>query len=291
LARATAQAWFVLIALSTLLTYQHHLIDVVSGAGLGIFCLHVIPPGQRGDERSARNAKVAWRYAAGAAAAVAIGYWLRPWGLLLWWWPGATLIIMAAAYFGVGSGVFKKRDGKLAATTYLILGPHLAGAWTARWLRTRRDATAFARVAPGVWVGRTLGGRNARDLLRLGVTAVLDVTPEASETRELLRAARQGPVAYLNVPILDLTTPTSRQLDEAVAFIGAHARARGAYVHCLWGYSRSAAVAAAYLLQTGIAATVEEAVDIVRAARPGIVVKTQTREALRAFQKSGRIPS
>jgi hypothetical protein len=283
--RAAVRTWFILIALSTLLTYQHHVIDIVSGLGLGIFCLHIVP-GRRDKPRSAHNVKVAWRYMTGAMAVVALGYWLRPWGLVLWWWPGATLAVMAAAYFGAGAGVFRKCDGRLAATTYLVLGPHLAGAWTARWLRARRDAAAFGRIAPGVWVGRTLGGREARELMRLGVTAVLDLTPEASEARDMRR------LAYINEPILDLTTPTKRQLEEAVAFVRAHAQSGGGvYVHCLWGYSRSAAVGAAYLLSCGIAATVEEAVEVVRAGRPGIVVRTEVREVLRDFAKSGRLPS
>jgi protein-tyrosine phosphatase/membrane-associated phospholipid phosphatase len=284
--RVAVRAWFLLIALSTVLTYQHHVIDVISGIGLGIFCLHVIPV-TRSEEPCRRNCTVGWRYAAGAAAAVALGYGLRPWGLVLWWWPGATLVVMAAAYGGTGTGVFGKRDGTLAATTYLVLGPHLAGAWVWRWVRMRREEAAFARVAPGVWIGRRVGRREALELERLGVAAVLDLTAEASEERGVLQAAWRRRAAYLNVPILDLTTPTQRQLAEAVEFVRRHAATTGVYVHCLWGYSRCATVAAAYLLKIGAAVTVEHALDIIRAARPGIIVGAEAREAVRVCQKQG----
>jgi protein-tyrosine phosphatase/membrane-associated phospholipid phosphatase len=288
--RVAVRAWFVLIALSTVLTYQHHVIDVISGILLGIFCLQVIPV-KCGEEPCRRNPTVAWRYAAGAATAIALGYWLRPWGLVLWWWPGATLVVMAAAYFRTGAAVFGKRDGTLPTTIYVVLGPHLAGAWVWRWVRLRREQAAFARVAPGVWIGRRVGSREALELRqRLGLAAVLDLTAEASEQREVLQAARQGRMAYLNVPILDLTTPTQRQLAEAVAFVRRHAATTGVYVHCLWGYSRCATVAAAYLLEIGAAATVEQALDIIRAARPGIIVGAEAREAVRVCQKQGPPP-
>jgi membrane-associated phospholipid phosphatase len=35
--------WFILICVSTLLTWQHHVIDVVSGALLGIVCVGAVP--------------------------------------------------------------------------------------------------------------------------------------------------------------------------------------------------------------------------------------------------------
>lgn len=38
LARITIMVWFVLIALSPVLTYQHHLIDIFGGFALGVFC-------------------------------------------------------------------------------------------------------------------------------------------------------------------------------------------------------------------------------------------------------------
>jgi protein-tyrosine phosphatase len=109
------------------------------------------------------------------------------------------------------------------------------------------------------------------------VTAVLDLTAEFSEASAFLG------IRYLNLPILDLTTPTQEQLQEAVAFIAEEAEHGIVYVHCKVGYSRSAAVVGAHLLATEQAATPEEAVAMLREVRPSIIIRPEAMEAIRAF--------
>jgi membrane-associated phospholipid phosphatase len=46
LLRRAVQLWFVLIGVSTVLTRQHHLIDVLTGLALGAVCLYLVPDGQ-----------------------------------------------------------------------------------------------------------------------------------------------------------------------------------------------------------------------------------------------------
>jgi protein-tyrosine phosphatase len=110
--------------------------------------------------------------------------------------------------------------------------------------------------------------------VKLGVTAVLDLTAESSEAPSFLA------LEYLNLQILDLTAPTSAQLRAAVDFISAHRETGAVYVHCKIGYSRSAAVVAAWLLDANLAASPQEAVAIVRTARPTLIVRPEAWAAL-----------
>jgi protein-tyrosine phosphatase len=124
-----------------------------------------------------------------------------------------------------------------------------------------------------------LNNREASAAVRTGVTAVLDLTAEFSEAKAF-RA-----ICYRNMPILDLTAPSQEQLHEMAAFIREQSEKGIVYVHCKIGYSRSAAAAGAYLLAGGKSRTAEEAVSLLRQARPSIIVRPEALAALRDFER------
>ena len=277
--RGALGVWFSLVGFSTVLTYQHHVVDVAGGFLLAAFCFHLFP------ESVARlplvsNPAVGFRYALAAAATATLGALTWPGGAFLLW-PAFALASAAAAYYRVGPGIFRKAAGRLPLSTRVVLGPLLAGQHLSLFYYRRR-CRPWDEVAPRVWIGRRLSAGEAAAALRLGVTAVLDLTAEFSEAAPF-RATR-----YWNLPILDLTAPTTEQLREAAGFIAEEAARGTVYVHCKIGYSRSAAAAGAYLILSGRVTTAEEAVGRLRQARPSIVVRPEAMEALRAFEGSLR---
>jgi protein phosphatase len=215
-------------------------------------------------------------YATLAVALAVIGYALRPWGLVLVW-PAASLAVIAAAYLWFGPHVFHKRGGRLHPVTRIGLGPYLVGGWLT-FPHYRRTAPPWVDLTPKLVLGRRLKDAEARAQVERGVRAVLDLTAEC-EAPPAFRA-----LAYRNIPILDLTIPTPRQFADAVEFIRAHAADGGkVYLHCKLGRSRSAAVAAAYLIAEGIAKDAEEAVAMVRTARPEVVIGSNAVTALKRY--------
>ena len=144
----------------------------------------------------------------------------------------------------------------------------------------RRECAAWNEVTPRLWIGGRLTTAEAAEARRKGVTAVLDLTAECSEEHSL----RQ--LNYLNLPVLDLTAPTTEQLWHAAEFIARERQNGVVYVHCKIGYSRSAAAVGAYLLSSGAALTVEDVVAQLRRVRPSIIVRPEVLAALREFQRS-----
>src|SRR5207248_6945771 len=120
--------WYVLVGISVLTTYQHHFIDIPTGALLGFLCLWLWP-----DQRPAPLSIVQWshdrrrrvlavRYGAGAVAIAVAAFWIGGFGLWLLW-PACSLLMVAANYALFGPAGFQKgpvRRMSLAALVPLV---------------------------------------------------------------------------------------------------------------------------------------------------------------------------
>ena len=109
---------------------------------------------------------------------------------------------------------------------------------------------------------------------------VVDLTAELPAA-EAVRA-REG---YLCSPVLDGTSPDAATLALLVARLR---HLEGVLVHCVAGHGRSATLAAALLIERGIARDVDEAEALMRRRRPGIRLSSAQREAVRALPASTR---
>jgi protein-tyrosine phosphatase/membrane-associated phospholipid phosphatase len=275
-------ALFALIGVSVLTTWQHHFVDVPTGLWLGLFCLWLYPDDAASPIAGARLSDdpaprvLAGIYALGALAVGAVA--LLVGGTALWLlWAAGSLALVAIAYLAAGPRVFQKRpDGTLSAAARWLLWPYLVGArlnsraWT-------RGLTGADAVAPGLLLGRI---PTKAELRRLNVAAVVDVSAE-------LPCPTVGR-RYASVPMLDLVAPTIDQLARAAQAVNALRATGPVLVCCALGFSRSALTVAAALLQAGQAASPEEALERVRAARPRVVVREPHRTALEAWWRGER---
>lgn len=278
-ARWAVHGWFLLIALSVFTTFQHHFIDGVAGAAVGVLVVYLLPDAPGTWQRAPMGADAAWRrqlaagywLGAGLCLGLAAGLGSGAWLLL---WPGVALLLVGLGYARCGVAVFQKHDGQLSWAAQVLLAPYRLGAWgSSRWF-TRRGAPG-TEVAPGLWLGRAPGRADWR---HFQPGAVLDLTAEFN----LGPAARARP--HRSVPLLDLVAPSPAELARAVAALDELAPYPPVLVHCALGYSRSAVVAAAWLLHRGAAATPAAAVAQLRAARSQVVLPAAHRAALAAYQ-------
>ena len=283
--------WQSLIALSVLTTYQHHFIDVPTGALLGWLVLWAIPQhgvspfrrpfGTQGRLKTSeasfceaktspatrsREIKIAMLYLAGAVLSALPSLFGGAWLWMLW--VSVSLSVVAFAYLTGNAAVFQKQaDGRLSAAAPVLLLPYLAGVRLnmAYWLRGKAKT---ARVRDGVWIGSVSG-------ISDDLSAVLDVCAEYPRPRY------RG--AYRVLPLLDMVAPSENDLVQAASLLEALRRQHGKVLTCCaLGYGRSAAVVLTWLLVYGGCRDLAQATAELKQARPQTVLPPETAKVVEA---------
>ncbi|MGY4525653.1 phosphatase PAP2/dual specificity phosphatase family protein [Pseudomonas sp. TE21394] len=263
--------WMALIGVSVLTTWQHHFIDVPTGALAGFVCIWLWPHQGRLPWQQARLAqdtkrwRMALSYAAGALLCVVLAMGLG--GAWLWLaWPTVSLALVALSYGVFGAGGFQKgADGRLSNAARWLLAPYLLGAWANSRLWTWRHPQAN-EVCDGVYLGRIPGSRAS-------FSGIVDLCAE-------LPCSVRGAVDYRCFPALDLIAPDSALLHQAADAIERLRSSGPVLVCCALGYSRSASAVAAWLVLSGRCNDARQAEALIGKARPGVVLRHAHHQAL-----------
>jgi len=257
--------WFSLIGLSVLTTWQHHFIDLPTGALAGWFCVWLWPDQSRSPLRSAKlthdpqRLKLFGYYSLGGGSCLALALLLG--GGWLWLcWPAVSMVLVALNYLLLGADGFQKRpDGSLSPAARWLFAPYLIAAWinSRLWTKSQPDPR---EIVDNIWLGRI---PNHGQLMPFA--AVVDMCAELP-----LNPGMRG---YQVVPVLDLTVPSIDQCLRAAESIERLRQQGPLLVCCALGYSRSATAVAAWLLHSGRAETVDKAVAMIREGAPRIVLR------------------
>lgn len=270
--RWLVHGWSVLIGLSVLTTFQHHFFDVPTGLLLGWLCVWLWPDCSRPMwqtwqlTRNRRRLRLAVCYLFGALLMILAA--LGSHGAALWLaWPATALLLVALAYIGWDTNMFQKRPGgHLSLAARWLLAPYLLGAWcNSRWWT--RHAPEPVQITPDIWLGRM-----PTDRLPTAHCAVVDTCAELSCAVESR--------AYTSIPMLDLVPPAPAQLRATAEAIERSRRQGPVLVCCALGFSRSAASIATWLVRSGRATSVDDAISIIGKARPSIVLSATHRRSI-----------
>ena len=226
--------FFIAIALSTVFVYQHHFIDLPTGALVGFLAVYFISEKRENKVLRAfmtpRHLKMALYYLIAStlfmflALTVSLGF------LYLF----VSLFLVSVIYaFGLNS---------LMKNNYLypILFPYFVGNQLS-WIYYKRRLSLMTEVKENVYFGRKPTFKES-GVLRDKCRNVLDLTLEQF-------SVSQG-FNKINVGLLDQTIPSPKLLHEAVMLIEKH-KTEGVYVHCALGLSRSVLVISSWLLYRG----------------------------------------
>ena len=300
--------WQSLIALSVLTTYQHHFIDVPTGALLGWLVLWVIPQhgvspfrrrnlsvvqpdSQTGrlktsevsfceaktnntDFREAQTSPETRSREIKIAMLYLVGAALSALpslfgGAWLWMlWVSVSLSVVAFAYLTGNAAVFQKQADGRLSAAATILLLPYLVGVRLNMAYWLRGKAKTARVRDDVLIGSVSG-------ISDDLTAVLDVCAEYPRPRY------RG--AYRVLPLLDMVAPSENDLVQAASLLEALRRQHGKVLTCCaLGYGRSAAVVLTWLLVYGGCRDLAQATAELKQARPQMVLPPETAKAVEA---------
>ena len=270
-ARLALHVWFAAIGASVLLVYQHHFIDVWTGALAGLTCLYLIPDAPfawRWQPPSARMQSLGLRYGLGALLLLVFGLFLSKisgYLTLACIWAASALLLVAAAYYGLGRQVFQRHRGQMRWPARLMLAPYLFFSWLS-YLRYTKNKSLPNHMLGTIWLGAFPSTCNKQAYARFN--GVLDLT------NEFACASVHAPLVK-HIPVMDLTPPCPQTLVKAVKWLDYAQQKGDVLVHCALGLSRSASVVVCWLVWRGHAIDAQAAIKHVNKLRPGLVLSVE----------------
>ncbi|HAI73082.1 diacylglycerol kinase family protein [Alteromonas australica] len=233
-------------------------------------------------------------YVLGAILACALaGYfaWYVPnLGLtIIFGWTGFSLIAVSSAYLLRYPALFRKReDGAIPFYIRWIFVPFLLGSWLYNEYARRTDKVPpLQKIEESLFLGCRMSTQHVDLLNENDIGAILDVTAEFDG---LDWTAYQEDFAYLNIPVLDHTSPTTEQLLHAINWLDQKiADGQKVVVHCALGRGRSVLVVAAYLLAKHPSLTINEAMANIQSIRTTARLNKRQRSALAKIQQGGHL--
>jgi hypothetical protein len=238
--RGLVALWLLLLMSSTLLIYQHHLLDLVGATVLVSLICWLVPTVQP---------QQGVFYLTAALLSLLLGlylgwlleesqYW-RYVALLSSCYLALSFLLVSQAHWRGDRQFLHKKNGRHPWWIWLLYAPYLLGyrlTWLAVLWRERKNP-AFTEFAPNLWVGRRLTAPESKQLP--ANCWVIDLSCELPEQAALLKAPHQ----YWHFPLLDLTALDNNTCAPAIAKIR-HILSNGdcVYLHCAMGYSRCKAM-------------------------------------------------
>lgn len=232
---------------------------------------------------------ITYYYLAGAMLAIVAGIYAPGYYYsAILFWVAASLGAVSVAYLFARPDIFrKKQDGSIPFYIRWVFVPFLLGVQLYNaWARKNDSVPNIQKIDHNLFLACRLFPSDMPELKQNGVEAILDVTAEFDG---MDWSANNEDLKYVNIPVLDHQSPTSKQLMHALNWIDMHVEKKGVVVHCALGRGRSVFIVAAYLLSKNKDWSVDRALETIHGVRKTAGLNRKQLKALEQVRKSGEL--
>ena len=147
----------------------------------------------------------------------------------------------------------------------------------------------YSRVTDSIYVGPQHRSNGKRALKQAGITHIINMRSEFDDESYGLTLGDVRSDNYCYLPTVDDNPISAEHIEKGIAYIDSAIEGGGkVYIHCSAGVGRAPSMAAAFLISRGYSA--EEALGLIRQARPFIKPTAVQISALKLFERKVRQP-
>ena len=269
--------WFWFIELSTVLVYQHHFIDIPTGAMIGLLAVHIIKEEKQSvfthGFTTPRSLKMALYYIVGAVLSMFMAFYLSSWGSWFFLWIFTSLLLVSIIYaFGLNI-LLAGKNAKASWLQWALFAPYFLGNYLS-WKFYKRELPLMVKLKDNVYFGRYPSQEEYQVLVDKGIGMAINLATE--------QQIQKNGLSQIRLPFLDQTIQSPKSLHEGVEYIEAYKK-EGVYVHCTLGLSRSVSLVSAWLIFKGH--SIEEAQEEIAKIRPNYVKSPYMEITLKMYQE------
>ncbi len=259
--------WLLLMGISTLTVFQHHLIDIIPA--LILICITFIIFSEK-DKRNEHIGMVYFFFSSlSTLIALLIYHYFSNFGLLILW-ISTTLFLVGLAYLHSNAKFIKRANGTISIINKIIYFPYII-VYKIIWKYFRKNSKhPIIEILPQVFVGARLSSKDVIDLSIDASMTVIDLSAELEENKIIRKNCR-----YFSFPLLDIGAINQKEIEEILDLVSEKYTNikldEKIYIHCLMGYSRSIFIGVLFLKRQ-LNINIKEAIDIVKEKSPQVVL-------------------
>ncbi|PIF47445.1 protein-tyrosine phosphatase [Chryseobacterium sp. 52] len=276
--RSLSMLWLIVLGISTLTTYQHHFIDIISGIILAHISFMIFP--YRNKDFRYRNFHMANFYFLFGWILILAALLLDKFSGHLWLiflWPSAMSIIIGYQYQKNNIHFLKDKNGSISLARKIFYAPYLM-MYQIFWKFLRKNKRPL-EIVPRIYISSRPGREDLHNFEIGRNTFVYDLSAEIEEISELKKMS-----LYHSAPFLDIGTLDRNETKKLVKEITENYKKLPVdgkiFIHCTMGFTRSSVIGI-LVIKNILSLPVDEAADIMKGINRNAVIHPYLKDFLK----------
>ncbi|PRB02020.1 hypothetical protein CQ046_13735 [Chryseobacterium sp. MYb7] len=278
--RTLVMFWLILLGISTLTTYQHHFIDVITGSILAHLSFIIFP--YRKTDFQYRNFQVANLYFLSGwiliLAAILAGQFFGKAGLVLLW-PSFMILLIGYHYQKNNIFVLKNKKGNIPWFKKIFYFPYLI-LYQIFWTFLRKNRTPV-EIIPGLYISSRPDHESLKDFQIDKTTIVYDLSAEMEELTIIKDKANYHAAPFLDIGMLDIKE-TQKLVSEITEHYQQLPPDGKILIHCTMGFTRSSVIGI-LVIKNILSLPLTEAITMMKIHNKHAVIHTYLEDFLKKF--------